>query len=62
MAKYDRFHPETAIPQMEKDIEGKADKTELNIISDKVLSLPKITFGTADPSGGENGDIYIKIV
>lgn len=30
-------------------------KSEINSISQK-----KITYGTSDPSGGSNGDIYIK--
>ena len=28
----------------------------------ETVSVPTITYGTANPSGGSNGDIYFKIV
>lgn len=31
-------------------------------IAEKILKSPKITYGTAKPSGGNDGDIYFKIV
>ena len=32
-------------------------------VNNEVAKLqPKITYGTASPSGGSNGDIYIKII
>ncbi len=33
-------------------------QTALDVVDQ--MSIPTITYGTSDPSGGSNGDIYIK--